>query len=124
MPRTTINPTTLLGPYPALPVTAGSLAGAETAADVANKNQFPMTGREILVWRNMGATPHTVTLTSRADAQGRSGDVTGYSVAAGGVGAFDTGGPPGLEGWRQVDGMFYFEANHAEILFSVWRHAF
>lgn len=87
------------------------------AADTTNKQQTTLTGNEIIIARNSGATSHTVTITSTPDrSSGRSGDITGDSLAAGVTKMY---GPFPLDGWRQTNGKIYFEANHVEILFSV-----
>lgn len=88
------------------------------AADVANKQQVAFTGREIILARNVGASPHTVTVDG-VKIKGRAGSIAAYSIAAGAVAiiALPT------EGWRQTaDAMLYFEANHAEIEFSIIRY--
>lgn len=91
----------------------------ETAADTSNFNQFLMTGAELLLARNSnaGSTAHTVTITSVTDDRGRAGTITAESIAAGAAHAF---GPFTKKlGWAQSNGYLYFQANHAEILFSV-----
>jgi hypothetical protein len=119
MPRTTIAATVVQGPYVALPAAANSLDVTATAADVANKNQTPLTGKETVIARNTGAGARTVTFTSVADARlKRSGDVGPYTMQAGEMMAFDFSD---LEGWRQPDGNLYFEGEHAEVLFTVLR---
>lgn len=119
MPRTALTPLTPKGPYPNFPITAGSLSAAGAAADVANKNTFPYSGREVIIARNSGATPHTVTLTSHTDSQNRSGDIGSYSIPGGQSLYFNAVG--GLDGWKQADGGFYLEADHAEVLFTILR---
>ena len=94
---------------------AGVVAAA-TAADVANGNAVKLSGGEILVARNSGAAGHTVTISSVADDQGRTGDITAESIAAGATHIF---GPFQPRGWKQNDGNLYFSANHAEVLFTV-----
>lgn len=88
-----------------------------TAADPTNKQQFQLNGNELLIAFNSGASPHTVTVTSVADRAGRVGHITAQSVAAG---AMVVCGPLNAsDGWKQTDGMLYFEANHAEVKFAV-----
>jgi hypothetical protein len=92
MARTNIAAVTppLAGPgrtfFPALPVSAGTLTLAMTAADSSNGNFTAMTdGRLYLLCLNSDASAHTVTITSVADGQNRTGDITSYSIAAGGL---------------------------------------
>jgi hypothetical protein len=101
--------------FPSLPVTANSLDAAWTAADATNKEQVTHTGREVILARNSGVGARTVTVTSKA-INGRTGDVTAYSIGAGETAIF---GPYPTRGFRQSDGKLYFEAEHAEVLFLV-----
>jgi len=116
MARTTLTKTNASGSYPTLPITPGALLVTETAADVANKNQFKCSERDLVLAHNTGATPHTVTVTSKADAHNRTGDIPAYSIPAGEIHQL---GPFKSSGWKQTDGFIYLEANHAEIKFSV-----
>lgn len=113
MARTTVPVTTLDGSY-----TSALKVVTQTAADVTNKNQFALAYGDILLAFNSGAAPHNVTITSIADPYGRLGTITSDAVAAGAVEVF---GPFKQEGWKQADGMLYFEADHAEIKFMVLR---
>jgi hypothetical protein len=115
MPRTTITPHTV--PTGKDAYTAGTVT--ETAADTANLNQTPLTGKEMLVVRNSAGVSGTVTITSVADpTHGRTGDVAAVSVPAGAVRRF---GPFPLEGWRQTDNMLYFQGSAATMLFTVYK---
>lgn len=109
MPRQTITAVAVTSKYPADKVTI-----AEVAADASNFEKMILTGREILIAHNTnaGSTARTVTITSVADAEGRTGDITATSIAAG---AFAMFGPFALDGWKQSDGYLYFQASHAEI---------
>jgi hypothetical protein len=86
-----------------------------TAADTVNKSQFALTGKELVIARNSGASARTVTITS-VSYLGRTGDITSDSIAAGATHIY---GPFDLRGFRQADGMLYLEANNAEVLFAV-----
>lgn len=86
-----------------------------TAADATNKEQFALTGKEIIIARNSGAGARTVTITSVA-VNGRTGHITADSIAAGATHVY---GPFNPNGWKQTDGMIYFEAEHAEVLYTV-----
>jgi len=52
----------------------------------------------------------------KKDQQGRTGDITTYSLAAGAIVAL---GPFQTEGWRQSDGNLYAVASHIDVKFSV-----
>ena len=111
MPRVTLTRSNSPGPNP----TAG-VAVTMTAADTTNKEQFALTGREIVIIHNTGASSRTYTITSVADPYGRLGDITAQTILAG---AIHTVGPFGLLGWQQTGGFLYLEASHAEVKFGV-----
>jgi hypothetical protein len=115
MPRTEITIESPVGPYPALPVSAGAAAFTMTAADTVNKNSAAFGGaaRLLLVVQNTNA--QTVTITSKADALGRTGDIAAYSVPAGALASFIFE----RNGWRQDDGALWFEGSHADVKFAV-----
>lgn len=115
MPRTAVTKTPLVGPYPALPVTATSLDVAFAAADVGNSNQFVASGNDLLLVWNSGGSPYTFTVNSVADGQNRTGDITTYSVAAGVISAIRLQNT----GWRQTDGNIYIAASNAAVKFAV-----
>lgn len=95
---------------------AGAADLTMTAADVANKEEVTLTGAEIVIAHNTGASEHTVTITSVADSQGRTGDIETYALAADDYAVF---GPFGTEGWLQSSGKLHFEADDAEVKFAV-----
>ena len=87
------------------------------AADVANKNEVVLTGREFVLAQNSGATPRTITFTSVIDDLNRYGDITAYSIEAGETAIF---GPFPKRGWAQAsNSKLYFEATHIEVLFAI-----
>ena len=116
MARTTLTKLVAQGPYPVLPITAAGLDVVETAADVANKNQFIPSGDDLLIVHNTGAAAYTVTLTSAPDAQNRTGDITTYSVGIGVIALFRINSS---KGWVQTDGNVYIEAANAAVKFAV-----
>lgn len=119
MGRTTLIRTTPLGPYPTLQPAADALDAVMTAADVANGNQFTLDGPVLLVAQNTdGASARTITLTSAADPQNRTGDVTAYSIGIGEVAVFKI---DQIAGWKQSDGMMYLSASNAAVKFGVIR---
>lgn len=111
MPRTTLTKTAAPGGY-----TDAGVVVAETAADVANMNQFILTENEVIVARNAGVGAQTVTITSTADPYNRTNDITAHSIAAGAIAVF---GPFPAIGWKQADGMLYLQASSADIKFSI-----
>jgi hypothetical protein len=114
MPRVDLTVTSGTTRYP----TAG-VAVTMTAADTTNKERFVLTGREILVIQNTGAGAHTYTITSTADPQGRTSDISAQSIAAGAIHML---GPLDLPGWAQTSGQYlHIEANHTEVKWGVYR---
>lgn len=117
MARQSHTPLTALGTKTSA-YSAGAADLTMTAADATNKEQVAITGQELVIAHNTGASAYTVTISSVADDQGRTGDVATYSLAAGDYAIF---GPFGLEGWKQTDGKLYFEASNASVKFGVVR---
>lgn len=89
--------------------------GPMVAADAGNFERVVHTGRQVIAYRNSGASARIVTVSSVADAFGRTGDFSD-SVPAGEL-HFSPMFP--IEGWRQADGYLYFSGAHAEVLFTV-----
>lgn len=116
MARTTLTPKTLPGSYPSLQPSAGSLTVTEAAPGTASDGvQVTLVPKKtILMARNTNAGSQTVTITSAADSMGRTGDITTYSIAAGGIAFF---GPFETDGWRQSDGNLYAVASHIDVKF-------
>jgi len=118
MSRTNIAAQTPLGPYPAgATVGAGALDLVWTAADPSNLNEFPFTGRDILLVWNTDSAAHTITLTSAPDSQGRSADIATYSVGAGKISCFSF--RQGASGWLQSDGHVYITGVSALLMFAI-----
>lgn len=115
MARAVLTKTTVKGPYPSLPVGAGTLAIAFTAANTSDKNDFTPSGDDLILAWNAGATPYTITITSAPDPQNRTGDIAAYSIAAGAIAAFRVR----TMGWVQADGKVYLEANNADVKFGI-----
>lgn len=111
MARQNVTKTTLLGAY-----TGASVALTETAADTTNKEQFALTGREVLLIHNTGGSSYTWTATSVDDRLGRSEDIATESIAAGAIRVW---GPITTEGWQQTDGNIYVEASNTAVKFGV-----
>lgn len=117
MARQTQSVQAAAGPYPTLPLSAGAATITGLAADATNKEQalFGSYGELMVIAQNTGVGARTVTFTSVVDPYKRTGDITTYSIAAGGIAVFRFR----KEGWRQTDGYLYFEASHAEVIFRV-----
>src|ERR1700674_5008366 len=111
----------IVGPYPSLPVGAGSLDLVFTPVDAINGNYFvanPVTtvglpdglgGNILLVSNPAGGsppTPLTITFMSQP-LNGRSGDIVSYSVGLGMTSAFKYSQ---LVGWADANGFVYFLA--------------
>jgi len=87
-----------------------------TAADVANGNDTPCTGREIILVRNDDAGGSLVTIVSAADALGRTKDCE-KTVAASEYAQF---GPFPVTGWSS-GGRLEFDGANANVMFAVLR---
>lgn len=116
MTRAAITKVTIQGPYPVLPVSALALDLTFTAADVGNSNSFVPSGDDLLlVWNTHATLGYTFTLSSVADAQGRTGDITAYAIAAGVISAFRIK----KTGWMQTDGSIYLAGSNAAVKFCI-----
>lgn len=116
MPRVTLSKITPKGPYPTYPVAADSLDVTMTPADVANMEQFVPSGDDLILAHNSGASPNTITITSAADPRnGRTGDITTYSLGAGEIAAFRVK----KRGWTQTDGRVYINASNTAVRWAV-----
>lgn len=115
MARTTLTKTTALGQFGTYSANAADIT--MTAGDASNLNQFVATGNDLVIVRNSGAGARTLTITSAADAQGRTGDITTYSIGAGEYAVF---GPfTTVQGFRQSGGYIYITPEHAEVLIGI-----
>lgn len=113
--RTALTPQVPVGGYPTLPVTALSLNLA-FASDQSNGNSVVSTGRElILAWNQHATLARTITITSIADGDNRSGDITAYSIAAATIACF---GPVPSAGWAH-GGLLYLDCSTSDIKFAV-----
>ena len=118
MSRLVLTPQTVVAcGYPSLPVTALAADWTFTAAGAsyADGAGFVHTGRELILVKG-GAAPGTVTISSVADAQKRTGNITTYAV---GAGLYSVFGPFPVDGWRQSDGQLYLAASATDISFAV-----
>lgn len=117
MVRTVLPIITPKGPFPGV-VAPDDLDFVFTASDLANKNDFLFTGRELILVQNTDVGAQTITLTSALDPQKRTQDITAYSFAADEFGIFWAGD---LVGWIQTGGKFHLEASAVTVLFAIIR---
>jgi hypothetical protein len=111
MARTALTKIVANGSYPTAGVTV-----TWTASDVTNGNSIPMTGDDLLLVRGSGGAG-TFTITSVANALGRSGTITTEAITDGGykvLGPFKQ-----KAGWVQSDGALYFAGSAVEVQFAV-----
>lgn len=100
-------------------VVAGDLSLTFTACDSTNGNSFAVTGQEILLVQNSGASAYTFTLQSVADPFGRTdSSLTNYSVAASAITAVEL---KYLIGWQQTGGVMYTTCSNNALKFAVVR---
>lgn len=98
-------------------------AGVEVTFTASNQtgggNRFVSTGREVVLVRNAntGSTARTVTVTSVA-VDGRTNDITDYSVAAGAIAVLPKFR---ITGWRDSSGYITLTGSHAELEIAVLR---
>jgi len=113
MARLTITAVTPQGPFAALPLVADSADIAFVAESTPGDGwAIPgNTGRQLLLVRNTDASAQTVTITS-VPRNGRSGDVTAYSLAAGEFAIF---GGFDRAGFSQSDGTVRVEASDGTV---------
>lgn len=111
MARTTLTKSAALGSY-----NHAGVVLTMTAADVANMNQFVASGNDLLVIHNTAGSDYTFTVTSSADAYGRTKDITTETIAAG---AYKIVGPLQITGWIQSDGKIYLAASNAGVKFGI-----
>ena len=119
MARLALVPITVIAGYPATPLTADSadIAFTNAGASFADGAGFPLTGREVLLVRNLNVGAQTVTISSVNDDKNRKGDITTYSLATTEIAAFCLP----VAGWRQADGQLYFAASATDVAFAVLR---
>lgn len=126
MPRVAITPVDVV--TGGFPVAANYNPAALVAADVANKQKVPFTGREVIVAYNPPASGAAYVVTAESvPYKGRSGDLA-VSLDPGEIAYL---GPFSLEGgWMQTAtsaeapgdaGSLYFKAANAAVLFGVLR---
>lgn len=111
MPATALTKSLAAGGYASAGVTL-----TMTAADVGNGNKFTASGNDLIVVHNTDAGAQTFTITSVADAFGRTGHITAEAISAG---AYKIVGPLPLAGWNQTDGTILCSGSHAGVKFGI-----
>lgn len=113
MPRQTIAPIVVAGPYDALPIT--NITWTPTV--VADGHQVALNGDQLILVRNTGVGARTVTVNAVNDPFGRTtAALTAVSIPAGQMRVLPRFP---ITGWRQADGMLYLTGEHAEVEFAV-----
>ncbi len=98
--------------------TPGVAAIILTSSDVPNKEQTKLTGKEMLLIRNLAPGTETVSIDSVEDEFGRTKNITNYSLSAGENSLF---GPFAPNEWAQPDGNLFFSTSDLQMLIAVLR---
>lgn len=119
MARLALVPIDVVAGYPVTPLAANALDIVFTNAGAlfADGAGFPLTGREVLLIRNLNVAAQTITISSVNDDKGRKGDITAFSFGTLEIGAICLP----VSGWRQPDGQLYFAASANDVAFAVLR---
>lgn len=117
MARTSLTPDEITGPY--------QQSGTDltwTAGDATEGNSVTLTGREIILARNVdGAATHSVTIKAVADPYNRSVDATETLATSGSAGDYTAFGPLPRIGWQQSDGALYIDVANTSVELCVLR---
>jgi hypothetical protein len=119
MAPTEITVQQLLGPFPATPLTVNTADITFTALTVTEGDTFVCTGREIVLLYN-GAGTNTLTVTANPDNQGRTVDLTDYSMATTTYAMLGMG-LTNAPGWKSTAGLIKLTPSSANILAAVLR---
>lgn len=117
MTRQVITAQSLLGAYPALPITPGAATLSQTSNSDQTDRTTPLVDSKTLVTaHNSDSGAQTITFTSVADSPyNRAGDITAYSLAAGEIAYF---GPFKTAGWAS-SGQLLIDVSDAKVLLTV-----
>lgn len=118
MARSLITVIEALPLIPTLPLVANAQDFVFTAGVAVDGMEFVATGRELILAQNVGSGAHTITIKSAPGPDGRTGDITAYSLGAGEYAQF---GVRPNRGWRQSNGRIWIDINHAELVVAVIR---
>ena len=118
MAETLLTVVTTLGSYPTLPLTANSADFTFAVVDITDGGAFVSDGTELILVQNTDAGTATVTIESVADAFGRTGNITTYSM---GTGEFAVFGPFKGPGWADADRKIHVSVSDVDVKFAIIR---
>lgn len=107
--------------YPATPLTATTAGMTMTTGDASNGHVTPIVdGKTVVMAINTDTmTARTITITSVADGQNRKGDITAYSMPAGGL-IIHSFGPFKQAYWNQSSPAgLWIDVSNAAVLLAV-----
>lgn len=112
MARTLLVSTTVSATETVSPA-GNALDLVEAAGDVANGNYFVWNGKQVILAHNTGVGARTITVEADADAYGRDGAITAYSIGADEKIAIPVCEPI----WKQTsdNDRVYVDVEHAEV---------
>ena len=117
MARTNIVAQSLLGSYPALPVSPGAAdPGFTSTSDPTDRVTALVDSKTIVIAKNSDVSNHTITFTSVPDTLLRPGDITAYQVDAGDISIF---GPFKNAGWGQTGNLLFIDVSDAHVQLAV-----
>src|SRR6266404_5682560 len=104
--------------YPTTPLSATTADLVMTTGDASNGHVTAIVdGKTTVIAQNTGVGARTITFTSVVDVQNRKGDITAYSIVAGGLATF---GPFKQAYWNQSSPAgLWIDVSHAEVLLAV-----
>lgn len=114
-PPTVLTIQTLKGPFDVIGANDADVSFA--AGTITDGDTFACTGRELLLVKN-GAGTNTITITSTADEDGRTGDITTYSLGANEVAMFTVGLTNSI-GWKSTSGTIRITVSSANVTVAV-----
>jgi hypothetical protein len=119
MARTPVNNIKTLSAIQSCSVQAQAADFTFAACDHVNGNVLTITGKELLLVKNNGGSPATITITAKTDIYGRGGSIASYSVGASKTSIF---GPFAVEAWAQsAAGDLFIDGSAADIQLFVIR---
>lgn len=114
-PPTVLAIQTIKAPFAT--ITANGADFTFAAGTITDGDTFACTGRELLLVKN-GTGTNTITITSVANAKGRSGDIATYSLSAGEFAVFGVG-LTNSPGWKSTAGTIRITVSSVEVTVAV-----
>jgi hypothetical protein len=114
---TVLSIQTLKGPFDTIGANDADVTFA--AGTTTDGDTFACTGRELLIVKN-GAGTNTITITSVADEENRTGDITTYSLGANEVAIFCVG-LTNAAGWKSTGGTIRITVSNIAVTVAVVR---